>query len=135
MLERYISNNAKGRNPTNIISDQVQTFSIIANAWMERECVNWTPRHEQIIRSSFDRDLFPELADRPINDITTKELFGVLRKVEGRGAYDVVKRLNQRCGQVFLHGMLIGECYSNPAQSLAKAFKAPRRTHRARTDG
>ncbi len=58
------------------------TFKSIALDWHAKQLSQWSDGHGARLLRDFERDLFPSLGDRPIEQIHAMELLGVLHKVE-----------------------------------------------------
>jgi integrase len=74
---------------------------------------------------------YPAFGDRPITDITTPEVLAACRKAEGRGHYEMAKRLRALASSVFRFAVSTARAERNPAADLAGALIAPRPKHRA----
>ena len=107
------------------------SFSAISEEWISKQTPRWSEIHSSKVQRMLNKDLLPWLGSRPIAEITPKELLGVLRKVEGRGALESAKRTKQVAGQVFRYGVAIGICERDPSQDLKDALAPPVKTHRA----
>lgn len=70
------------------------------------------------------RDIFPYIGKQPVAAIEPPELLDVLRKVEGRGAHDITKRLREHCGQIFRFAIASGRARRDPSADLRGALKA-----------
>ena len=82
----------------------------------------------QIFRR-LERNIFPNLGGRPIADITSRELLGVLRKVESRGAIETAHRTKQNCSQVFRYAVATGRAERDPTIELRGALTPSRERH------
>jgi len=74
---------------------------------------------------------YPAFGDRPVNEITAKELLAVLREIEGRGIYETAKRLRSTCGMVFRYAIATGRAERDPSADLRGALTTHQVTHRA----
>ena len=74
---------------------------------------------------------YPILGDRKISEITTPELLGVLREVEGRGRHESARRLRSICGRVFRYAIATGRAEHDLAASLRDALITPKVRHLA----
>jgi integrase len=74
---------------------------------------------------------FPAFGDRPVADITARELLALLRQVEGRGHYETAKRLRSTCGMVFRYAIATGRAERDPSMDLRGALTTPQVSHRA----
>lgn len=107
-------------------------FETVAREWLDAQKPAWVPDHYQRVLGRFENDVFPEIGTMRCRDITAAKVLEVLRKVEGRGALDVTKRIRQSIGKVFRLAIATGRADSNPAADLVDALKArPKVKHMA----
>ena len=74
---------------------------------------------------------FPAFGDRPVAEITARELLALLRQIEGRGLYETAKRLRSTCGMVFRYAIATGRAERDPSMDLRGALTTPQVSHRA----
>jgi integrase len=74
---------------------------------------------------------YPAFGDRPVAEITARDLLALLRKIEGRGLYETARRLRSTCGMVFRYAIATGRAERDPSMDLRGALTAPRVNHRA----
>jgi integrase len=74
---------------------------------------------------------YPAFGDRPVAEITARDLLALLRKIEGRGLYETARRLRSTCGMVFRYAIATGRADRDPSIDLRGALTAPQVTHRA----
>jgi integrase len=106
-----------------------RTFRQVAGIWLERQHVAEVTANKA--RWIFDNFLFPDLGDRSIREIGSRELLDTLRKVEDSGRLDTASRAKIKAGQVFRFAVLEGWVDSDPTASLRGALKAPKVKHHA----
>jgi len=107
------------------------TFENIAREWHENKKGAWTGRHPVTVMKKLEGDLFPDLGQRPISEITAPELLAVIRKVEARGALDMAKRALQITGQIFRYAIQTGRAARDPSADLKGALKTVKTKHHA----
>ena len=107
------------------------TFQAVALEWHENQLYGWSKNHAQNVMRRLEVDIFPYIGNRPIADIDAPELLDVLRKIEKRGALDVVSRVKQICGQVFRYGIATSRCKRDVTSDLRGALKAAKGGHYA----
>ena len=73
----------------------------------------------------------PAFGDRPIVDITARELLALLRQIEGRRLYETARRLRSTCGMVFRYAIATGRAERDPSMDLRGALTTPQVSHRA----
>jgi integrase len=74
---------------------------------------------------------YPMFGDRPVTEITARDLLALLRKIEARGLYETARRLRSTCGMVFRYAIATGRAERDPSMDLRGALTAPRVNHRA----
>lgn len=75
--------------------------------------------------------MFPYIGHRSIKDIKPMELLAVLSKIEARGATEKVRKVRQRCGEVWKYAVVTGRAEFNPASDLASAVTPHEKEHYA----
>jgi integrase len=74
---------------------------------------------------------YPRFGDRPVAEITARDLLALLREIEGRGHYETARRLRSTCGMVFRYAIATGRAERDPSMDLRNALTAPQVNHRA----
>lgn len=105
------------------------TFDAIAREWHQQKADRWSPRYRDEIIDTFEKDIFPYIGQRPIAEIKPMELLETLRRMEKRGALEKMRKVRQRCGEVFRYAIVTGRAEYNPAPDLATALATPKKTH------
>lgn len=60
---------------------------------------------------------------RPVGEIKPLELLNVLRKIEMCGELEKIRKVRQRCSEVFRYGIATGRAEFNPAADLSSALE------------
>ncbi len=128
---------AEGRDPMlakgQVISEGGDTFFAVANRWHENRKTALDPAHADRVWSRMERDVFPYIGQRPIQEITAPEVLEMIRRIESRGALDISRRAKQGVGQVFQFAIACGLASSDPTANLRGALKPrPRVKHMSR---
>ncbi len=110
---------------------ETETFEVIGREWHTKFTPTWTLGHARTIMSRLERDLFPWIGTRPINDIKAPELLAVLRRVESRGALESAHRIRTIAGQVFRYAVATGRAERDPSGDLKGALPQPGEKHHA----
>ncbi|CAN7159849.1 integrase arm-type DNA-binding domain-containing protein [Paraburkholderia hospita] len=98
------------------------SFEVVAREWFARQSPGWAQSHADKIIQRLEKDLFPWLGNRPINEIAAPELLVVVRRIEERGAKDTAHRALQNCGQVFRYAVATGRAERDPSADLRGAL-------------
>lgn len=76
-----------------------------------------------------EKDIFPFIDQRPIEQIEPLELLTVLQKIEKRGALEQTSKIRRRCGEVLRYAVATGRAKYNFAPDLAIALNKPKTQH------
>jgi integrase len=77
------------------------TFKAIALEWFAKQVPQWSPSHAKRMLRQLERDLFPWIGERPMEQIHAMELLAALQKVEARGALETADRALMLARQVW----------------------------------
>ena len=77
------------------------TFKAIALEWFGKHAPQWSESHASRMLRQLERDLFPWIGERPIEQIHAMELLAALHKVEERGALETADRALMLARQVW----------------------------------
>lgn len=128
---------AEGKNPSEVRKEQkiaLQTesesaFEKIATEWHQMKSAKWSAGYASDIMEAFQNDIFPYVGTRPIGEIKPLELLNVLRKIEKRGALEKMRKVRQRCSEVFRYAIATGKAEFNPAADLSSALEVHQSNH------
>ncbi|MCX9070633.1 tyrosine-type recombinase/integrase [Citrobacter portucalensis] len=107
------------------------TFEAIAREWYAKRIDRWSESYGEEMMKTFEADVFPIIGRRPIADIKPMELMAVLSKLDERGATEKLRKVRQRCGEVWRYAIVTGRADYNPAPDLASAFAPHKKEHYA----
>ncbi|EER5803945.1 tyrosine-type recombinase/integrase [Escherichia coli] len=128
---------AEGKNPSEVRKEQklaMQTesenaFEKIAREWHQLKSAKWSAGYASDIMEAFKNDIFPYVGTRPVGEIKPLELLNVLRKIEKRGALEKMRKVRQRCSEVFRYAIATGRAEYNPAADLSSALEVHQSNH------
>ncbi|OPJ98280.1 integrase [Serratia marcescens] len=128
---------AEGKNPSEVRKEQklaLQTesenaFEKIAREWHQLKSAKWSAGYASDIMEAFKNDIFPYVGTRPVGEIKPLELLNVLRKIEKRGALEKMRKVRQRCSEVFRYAIATGRAEFNPAADLSSALEVHQSNH------
>ena len=107
------------------------SFEAVAREWYTKQSHVWVPHHASDVLRRLEANLFPEIGDKPIADISAPALLAAIRKIEQRGAHDLAHRVLQVSSQVFRYGVATGKCERDPAPDLRGALTPHKSKHQA----
>ena len=107
------------------------TFELVAREWLAKFSPTWAPSHASKVIRRLERDIYPWLGNRPINEIGARELLTALQRIERRGAVETAHRAKQNCSQVFRYAIATGRAERDPSADLKGALPPPKTKHHA----
>ncbi|MDR1510457.1 MAG: tyrosine-type recombinase/integrase [Synergistaceae bacterium] len=113
-----------------IKASQAATFKKLANEWYKRQKTAWSNSHREWVRRALDAYLLPRLGERPIREITSRELLDLLLEIE-KDKPCTARQTKGVAGQVFEFAVSRGDADFNLALNLKGALKPQRVRHRA----
>jgi len=108
-----------------------QTLIKIAGEWFDRKKDSISPNYAEDIWSSFERHIFPQVANVPISEITAPQVIKLLRPLEDSGNLETIKRLVQRLNEVMTYAVNGGIIHANPLSGIKANFKKPKKENMA----
>ena len=106
-----------------VAAPPIHTFKAVADDFLEMNAAKRAPGYKQDILRRLHRDIFEHIGERPIAEITPRELLDVLKKMEGRGLTDSTHRMRQVIGQIFRYGVIMGYCAADISSPLRGALR------------
>src|ERR1700754_1346616 len=105
------------------------TFKAVSILWLARQVVAEVTANKN--RWLLETFLFPDLGERPIKEISDRDMLTTLRKIEDTGKLETAKRAKIKAGQIFRFAMQEGLAERDPTGSLRGALKTPKVKHHA----
>lgn len=107
------------------------TFEALAKEWHQKQSHVWTERHAHYVLKRLELNIFPWLGNKPIADITAKEILTALCRIENKGALHTAHRALSSCSQVFRYAVATGKAPTDPCRDLRGALPPEKVQHRA----
>lgn len=107
------------------------TFEVIAREWHAKQSNVWSERHIDQIIKGLDRNVFPWVGNKPITQLTAKDILSVLRRIENNGKLHTAHRILSWCSQIFRYAVAIGKVEADPCRDLRGALPPEKVQHRA----
>ena len=125
---------AEGIDPAAVKPVVSQHLETVARAWHDHWKEGRTGHYAQSVLKRLEVDLFPQVGQRPIADLTPADFRDTVRKIEQRGAFEIARRLLQNCGQIMRYAVANDIVARNPVAEVRPAdILIPRkRRHLAR---
>lgn len=105
------------------------SFEAVAREWHSSKTTTWSQGYAKEVLKCLEKDIFPYIGQRPIEQIEPLELLTVLQKIEKRGALEQTSKIRRRCGEVLRYAVATGRAKYNFAPDLAIALNKPKTQH------
>lgn len=103
------------------------TFKEVALEWYQKQVAQWSDSHAKRMLRQLERDLFPWIGDRPIDQIQALELLAALQKVEARGALETADRALMLARQIWCYWLPLADVNQRNITEGLKARLTPYR--------
>lgn len=120
---------AKKTKKQEAIAKTEHTFEKLARQWHQNRLAGWQENTAKDIINRMEKDVFPEIGNMQIDQITSKQVVELLKKVENRGALEIAKRLKANIARVFRYAMQLDLCERNVAADLQDVLKPVAKKH------
>ena len=105
------------------------SFEIVGREWHGKYAKTWSTIHASTIMNRLEKEIFPWLGARPIDEIGAPELLKTLRRMESRGALDTAHRVRNHCSKIFRYAIATGRAERDPAADLQGALPPVKNKH------
>lgn len=94
------------------------SFEAIARAWYAKTAPTLAETTRAKLLHNFEKDVFPWIGTRQLAELTAADLIAVVKRIEGRGALDIAKRVHSACGRVFRFAVGHGLAERDPSRDI-----------------
>lgn len=108
--------------PVYQIEDLPNSFEDVARRWVAARSDAWDDRYHKTVMFRLEGNVFGTLGAYPIDKIEAPLLLSAIRLIEGRGAKDMARRVNNLCGEIFRFGIAEGLCFRDPSADIKAAL-------------
>jgi integrase len=105
------------------------SFQSIGREWFGKHSPSWSVSQNTRTNNRLEKDVYPFLGQRHINEVKAPELLMVLRRVEERGAIETAHRIRRLCSQIFKYAIATGRAERDPAADLIGAIPPAQKKH------
>jgi len=105
-------------------------FKVIALEWFAKQSPQWSESHAVRMQRQLERDLFPWIGERPIDQIQPMELLAALHKVEERGALETANRALMLARQIWDYWLPTADVQQ---RNITEGLKARLTPYRSKT--
>jgi integrase len=108
---------------------RANTFKSLALEWHKHKSSRWSVGYANDVMEAFKLDIFPQVGSLPLTDIKPMQWLQVFRRIESRGALEKLRKVRQRCQEVYRFAIATGRAEYNPIADIGGALQAPTSRH------
>jgi integrase len=108
---------------------RVNTFKTLALEWHQHKAPRWSEGYAGDVMEAFELDIFPQVGNFPLTDIKPMQWLQVFRRIEKRGALEKLRKVRQRCQEVYRFAIATGRAEYNPIADIGGALQTPTSRH------
>lgn len=105
------------------------TFAAVTTEWLEKRRGEIKTRTIGDIEKRLKIDVIPEIGHIPMQDLTAPALLAMIKKIEGRGAYEMANRARQYTSQIFRYAVAIGKAERDFTMDIGDALAVHKTKH------
>lgn len=105
------------------------SFEAICREWLEARKDNVEPAQTAKTLARMEKDVFPWLGSKPMNEICAPDVLSVLRRIEGRGARYTAHRVRSEVSRAFRFAIATGRADRDPCPDLQGAIQPTKTKH------
>ena len=98
------------------------SFEVVAREWHMKQSNAWVKSTIAARLTRLEAEVFPAFGSRSIAEVGAPEILKILRRIEGRGANEVARRVRQMIGQIFRYAIATGRAERDPSADLRGAL-------------
>ncbi|MDD0979760.1 tyrosine-type recombinase/integrase [Pseudomonas shahriarae] len=108
---------------------RANTFKSLALEWHRHKSSRWSIGYANDVIEAFGLDIFPKVGSLPLTEIKPMQWLQVFRHIESRGALEKLRKVRQRCQEVYRFAIATGRAEYNPIADIGGALQTPTSRH------
>ena len=108
---------------------RANTFKSLALEWYQHKSARWSEGYATDVIEAFELDIFPQVGSLPLSEIKPMQWLQVFRRIESRGALEKLRKVRQRCQEVYRFAIATGRVEYNPIADIGGALQTPTSRH------
>lgn len=99
----------------------LNTLEAVAGAWLAHRVEGWSDSTYDKIKASLENHVFPRIGERPVAELTAREIRETVQAIDAGGARDQAGRVFQRLRAIYRYAVQHELCEADPTYSLRPA--------------
>jgi integrase len=98
-------------------STEENSFEVLARAWHKANVPNWADSHAKTTLARLEKNIFPWIGSKPVNEVKLSDIKGVLRRIEER-APESARRMYVSLNMIFRYCVASEMIERSPMEGL-----------------
>lgn len=111
-------------------AEGANTFKAVAAEWFERNRSKWTSAYHENVRRLLEREVYPDIGDKPIRELRASDVRPILDRLVARGAKVTAVNVRQHCGAIFSYATITERADGDPTSALRRYIERPDVVHK-----
>ncbi len=107
------------------------SFEVVGREMIETHFKYLSPSYKQRSIRRLEFYIFPWLGEKPVSEITPRDLLDIFRRIENANKSPTVKKTREVVNLVFKHALVTGRIMHNPCEATRGIIKISRPKHMA----
>ena len=97
-------------------------FNLVFDDWHQHRSPDWSENYAQDVKERMLNYILPEIGSRRIDQINTRDMMKIFKKMENKGVLDTLHKVKGYCYNVFAHAIINGAIESNPISPITSSY-------------
>jgi len=122
LLNEGINPNSITKNTGHEPKSGASKFNLVFDDWHHHRSPDWSENYAQDVKERMLNYVLPEIGSRRIDQINTRDMMKVFKKMENKGVLDTLHKVKGYCYNVFAHAIINGAIESNPISPITSSY-------------
>jgi len=122
LLNEGINPNSTTKNKSLEPKSGASKFNLVFDEWHHHRSPEWSENYAQDVKERMLNYILPEIGSRRIDQINTRDMMKIFKKMENKGVLDTLHKVKGYCYNVFAHAIINGAIESNPISPITSSY-------------
>ena len=123
LLQGINPSDIRKKNKAGSLQKSRSTFQSIAKEWIAIKKEDWTPDYSEKVMNRLQTYIFKNLGQRPIAELTTRELLYAIQSMQQRGIISTSFSVLEYCNRILRYAIVLGVAEHNVAIPIKDILK------------
>jgi len=122
LLNQGINPLSTTKNRSHEPRSRASKFNLVFDDWHQHRSPDWSENYAQDVKERMLNYILPEIGSRRIDQINTRDMMKIFKKMENKGVLDTLHKVKGYCYNVFAHAIINGAIESNPISPISSSY-------------